>query len=258
MAQASDVQAPETGKHHKMAQHMPAHARAKKAAGHKVQQHCLPICSEDYIDISRFDVNFPGAMEMVTQPLYHIQSYPAAGSTSLSFFQTPAGASSTTLEDTNMQLAGQLAAPQSFLITGISINWYPGQTAAAPVQLGAAAITGSLNDQAAVFRRGLVQLTVGNKNYGQWAALDMLPPRSHLNAAVATSDATTAAAALNLRMEVPYIDGAPFKINPYRLMASQNFKVTVDFPGGAVALPSGDALARIGVILWGTLFRPVQ
>lgn len=258
MAQASDVQAPDVGKHHKMASHMPAHAHAKKKAGQKLQQHCLPICSEDYVDLSRFDVNYPGAMEMVTQPLYHIQSYPAAGSASLSFFQVPAGQSGTTLEDTNMQLAGQLSAPSSFLITGISINWYPGQTAAAPVQLGAAAITGALNDMAAVFRRGVVQLTVANKNYGQWAALDMLPPRSHLNAAVATSDATTAAAALNLRMEVPFIDGPAFKINPYRLTASQNFKVTVDFPGGAQALPSGDALARIGCILWGTYFRPVQ
>lgn len=204
-----------------------------------------------------YKVNVPSTMEKITQPLYSYQLYPALGTTTLSFFQNPASGG-VTRADTNMELAAQIPAPQMFLIQGIGIDWLPGMTAAAPVQLGAAAIAGATNDMFSVLRAGQFEFIIGTKQYLSMAPLMSLPPRSHFDGAFATSDATTAAAALNLRFQVPFVNGPVFTPVPLLLEAGQNFRININFPGGAIALPSGDALARIGVILYGTLYRPAQ
>src|ERR1700733_14719466 len=84
----------------------------------------------DMLDPDSYAVNVFGVMEAITQPLYSYVSYPAAGSVQpLQFFNfVPGGA--VTQEDTNMQLAAQLPAPQSFLIQGIGIDYLPGTASA--------------------------------------------------------------------------------------------------------------------------------
>jgi hypothetical protein len=76
--------------------------------------------------------------------------------------------------------------------------------------------------------------------------------------AAAVTSATTAAAALQTLMSNVYSEGDVFKPIPVLLEAGQNFKATVAFPAGVVALPSNDAAARIGVWLYGTLYRSPQ
>jgi hypothetical protein len=72
------------------------------------------------------------------------------------------------------------------------------------------------------------------------------------------ADATTPAAALQTMVQVGYADGPVFNPRPLLIPPSQNFSVTISFPAGAVAIPSADAAARIGVQLYGTLYRPAQ
>jgi hypothetical protein len=213
------------------------------------------VPTPDMLNPQSYAVNVNGVMEAITQPLYSYQAYPAAGSANpFVFFQSqPIG--TITAEDTNMQLAGQLPAPQSFLVQGIGIDYLPGTTAA---RFGAASANGQLNDVYAILRRGVVTLSIGSKSYLQAGPLMQLPPRSHINGVAAVADATTPAAALQTMVQVGYADGPVFNPRPLLIPPSQNFSVTISFPAGAVAIPSADAAARIGVQLYGTLYRPAQ
>jgi len=219
---------------------------------------CAPVASPSLdmmLDPAKFAVNVAGMMEAITQPLFSYQAYPAVGTAgSLTFFQQqPTG--TVTEEDTNMQLAGQLPAPQKFLIQGISVDYISGNAVA---KHGAQVANGNLNDYYAVMKRGLLKLQIGSKNYLTQTSMLQLPQRSHIGGVAAVADATTAAAALQTMIQAGWSEGEVFRPRPLLIEASQNFDVKIFYPGGAVAIPSADAAARIGVTLWGTLYRPVQ
>lgn len=236
-------------------------AEAQNQAGERVAApaNVIPVCapldkSASWLRPGQFSVNDVNKMEAITQPLYSYQAYPAAGTTTMSFFVNPASGA-TTAEDTNMQLAGQLPAPQKFLVQGIGVDYLPGTAAS---RFGAQSANCQLNDVEAILRRGLLTFTIGSKNYLEITPLMALPPRSHIDGVAAVADATTAAAAYQSMVTVGYSEGDVFKPNPLLLEASQNFRINITWPGGAVAIPSADAAARIGVILYGTLYRSPQ
>lgn len=210
---------------------------------------------QDMLNPSAYAVNVANVMEAITQPLFSAQAYPAAGTANpLQFFQSqPIGA--ITAEDTNMQLAGQLPAPQKFLIQGIGVDYISGNAVS---KFGAQVANGNLNDYYAVMKRGLLTLTIGSKNYFTNTSLLQLPVRAHINGVAAVADQTTAAAASQTLIQAGFSDGDVFKPRPMLIEASQNFSVTISYPGGAVAIPSADAAARIIVWLYGTLYRPAQ
>lgn len=235
----------------------PAVAKAAAAHAAGVKPSITQYANMGAENPNAYNVNVPGMSEAITQPLYDIQSYPAAGQTTFTFFAVPVGQSSKTLADTNMTIAGAIPEPQQFRVEEICIEWFPGATAAPMVAYGAGAATGAVNDMYAVFRAGYLQFNIGSKNYLNIAPLSKLPPRSVFDAHGAASDSSTAAASQQWRMQVPFIRGPMFKIRPFLLPAMQNWTVTLNFPT-AVALPSSDALARIGVTLWGTQYRSVQ
>lgn len=222
-----------------------------------IPANCGPVYapSVDMMDPTKFAVNVQGLSEAITQPLYSYQSYPAAGSaTPLVFFQTiPTG--TVTQEDTNMQLAGQLPAPQSFLIQGIGVDYLPGIAAS---RFGAESANGQLNDFYAIAKRGFISLQIGSKVYLSMTSLLSLPVRAHINGVAATADQSTIAASLQSMVQVGYADGPVFAPRPLLIPTSQNFQVSIAFPAGAAAVPSADAGARIGVWLYGTLYRPAQ
>jgi hypothetical protein len=215
----------------------------------------INIPTTDMLDPASYAVNVNNVMEAITQPLYSYQPYPAAGTVQpLVFFQSqPVG--TITAEDTNMQLAGQLPAPQSFLIQGIGIDYLPGTAAA---RFGAESALGQLPDFYAIMRRGVIVLTIGSKNYLQEGPLMQLPPRAHINGVAAVADATTPAAALQTFVSVGFSDGPVFNPRPLLIPPSQNFQVSLAWPAGAIPIPSADAAARIGIQLYGTLYRPAQ
>ena len=74
-------------------------------------------------DTSR--VNLPGAVESIWQPIYDYQVLASAGATAQTFFQVPIGQAAKTLNDTNMDLAGQLPKGQTFQITGVQVEILP-------------------------------------------------------------------------------------------------------------------------------------
>jgi len=223
----------------------------------QVPANCGPVAApalDMMLDPTKFAVNVAGMMEAITQPLYSYQAYPAAGTAgSLTFFQS--ALATVTLEDTNMQAVGQLPAPQQFLIQGISVDFISGNAVA---KFGAEVANGNLNDFYAVMKRGVLVLTIGSKQYLTQTSMLQLPQRAHIGGVAAVADATTAAANLQTLIQAGWSEGDVFRPRPLLIPPSQNFDVKISYPGGAAAIPSADAAARIGVTLWGTLYRPVQ
>jgi hypothetical protein len=217
---------------------------------------CVPVCapSKDMLTPGRFAVNDLDKMEAITQPLYSYQAYPAAGAATLVFFQNPASGV-VTREDTNMELAGQLPAPQKFLVQAIGIDFISGL---APQSLGAASANSNIVDFNAVLQRGYLSFIIGSKQYLNMTAMKSLPARSYVDGMAAASNATTPAAALATVISLPKVTGNVYSPTPLLLEASQNFRVEISFPGGVVPLPSNNATSRIGVWLYGTLYRSPQ
>jgi len=216
---------------------------------------CAPS-AKNWVEPGKYVVNDMTKMEAISQPLYSYVSYPAAGTSVLNFFQLLQGSPGTNAEQTNMQAQGALPAPQKFLVQGIGIDYLPGTS---PVQGPRAdSAQSQANDLWAILRRGVFTLQIGTKNYLQLGPLMQLPVRAHINGALAASTNLTTGAATQTLATYAFSDGDVFKPIPLLLEASQNFICQIAFPGGAVAIPSADNAALIGVQLYGTQYRPPQ
>lgn len=222
---------------------------------------CVPVCapSKDMLKPGSFVVNDLNAMECITQPLYDILAYPAVGQLAFSFFQVPVSGTKTRAS-TNMQLAGQLPAPQKFLCSGISIEFLSGL----PPVAGPQADTGisNINDYYAVMSNlagvnGWLHFEIGSKGYLDVAPLMQLPARSHINGAMAAATNLTTGAATQTLGSFGFNDGDVFKPVPLLLEAGQNFSVTVNFPA-LVALPSSNTHSQLACYLSGSLYRSPQ
>ncbi len=207
-----------------------------------------------------YDVVRRDSVEGIKQSLYDFQPYAAAGQPSLSFFQIPQGQGTgvgggvKTLEDTNMELAGNLPNPKAFLLQGIELPVFPG---GAPVVSAAVlAAPNMTNDLWAIAKRGWLELFISSKMYLQEAPLSKFPARNFLRSDFAVAVDASAAPA-SLTMELPVMSGQPFKlIPPITLRPTMNFSVNLKWASN-VALPS-TLPARIGVNLNGILYRNGQ
>lgn len=186
-------------------------------------------------------VNLPGAVESIWNPLYDYQVLAAAGATNQAFFQVPIGQAGKTLVDTNMDLAGQIPKGQTFKITGVQIEVFPG------VVVDSATATQFANDMYATLKTGALVLKIGAKEYIRQGCLMKFPPVNRMAGDNATGLTT---------QTISYFSaaGREFTVEDMLLESSQNFGVTLQ---GLPALPSGVA-GRIGVTLNGFLFRNAQ
>ncbi len=226
-----------------------------------VPANCVTVCppAKDMTVPGRFVVNDLNKMEAISQPLYDYLAYPAAGQLQFTFFQVPVGGAKTQAS-TNMDLGGQLPAPQKLLISGIAIDFLSGFAPIVGPQADAS--ISNINDIYAVLNNlagvnGFFTLKIGSKQYLQVAPLMVLPPRSHMNGVMAVTSATTAAASLQTLGSLGFADGDVFRPVPLLIEAGQNFSATINFPS-LVALPSANTHSQIGVWLYGTLYRAPQ
>jgi hypothetical protein len=207
--------------------------------------------------LKQYMVNRPGQVEVVRNGLYDTALYATAGSTSIPFFSTPIGQGLSSapgntnavknIVDTNMSLAGQLPAGQSYLVEAVEVDFVPGSSAAAntfalvnPIVFAVAAAAGTvwaaISDVHAIYRTGALTFNVGSKNYLQEGPLGKFPPSAHVEVKgdVTSTSATVGQTAISMA----YAEGKPYNIIPISLVASQNFNVTASWPV-AVATPSG-------------------
>ncbi len=216
--------------------------------------------------LSKFDVNRKGLKEVIWAPLYDYAAYPSVGMSSLTLFAQPEGQGVTsvpgasggkTLADTNMSAAGSVPAGQMFIATDIQVVFQPG----GPVSDIQNSVPGGIwNDVEAVYKSGYLKFYIGSKDYVRDAPLGVFPPEFRLAGTAALSD-TSLAATVAGPTQVSSIDyataaGQVYEIAPIKLIANQNFNVSMHWPV-PVILPSGTD-GRIGVRLGGWLYRLSQ
>lgn len=205
-------------------------------------------------ELSNYNVNVDGEPEVIWQPLYHYQTYPLAGFTGpMLFFQAQVGQAGVALEDTNLRTAGRMPTPKNEALVGIEVVFRPGGVPSAT----GAIVAANWNDVNAVHGgRMSLSLRIGDKTYLEEAPLGVMPMQFRVDGGAALSDTTTAAASRVTKIDYAAFCGPPYLLVPLRLIANQEFSVTINAPA-AVALPSG-VDGRIGVRLNGMQYRLAQ
>jgi hypothetical protein len=234
----------------------------------------MPIPSIQQFESRR--VTNPNQSEVVRQSLYDHLLYPAAGTQTLTFFQTQLGAGLTTAlgatagtpktyHDTNMQLGGQLPSGMGVMIESVEVAFYPGSISTANtytvdavtffLAAASAVPTAQVDDVNAFYQSGLLEINVLAKNYLRETPLMRFPPKCALkiDGAIASNSATTS--------EVGFVRGnaagRPYYLEPeITLLAAQSFDVTLRWPG-LVAMPS-TFNGRVGIFLDGYTLRASQ
>ncbi len=201
-------------------------------------------------ELSLYAANKAGEMDVIYQPIYDFQTYAAAGQSSLTFFQSPQGQNGKTLEDTNMQSAGQMPNPQKFVVKAISVDFFAGND----VNLSAAdGVMNNWQDTYDFFKSGWLDFSVGNKSQCQQAPIGTFPPPYRLGGSSAVTGQSGTANGIT-GADYASMAGQMFNIIPVVLPANQNFVVTLNW-STPVAI---NADAKVGVKLHGDLYRSVQ
>jgi hypothetical protein len=201
--------------------------------------------------------------EPVDQPLYHIQSYAAAGSMlQYTFFNTAVGSATNGFSDTNMDSSSVLSAGKRFAIFGIAVAFFPG--AATAVEQGTTANivpANAANDAKAVLE-GIanLQLTILDKPYYTVAPLAYLPGGfgAFVSSTSVFADQQTAANATYIsgyaNNGVPMVAAARRLRVPIPIPQQVRFGVTINLQS-TIAVSTA---SRIGVFLDGILIRATQ
>ena len=218
---------------------------------------------ENYLKVGPYP-GYPVNEEAIDQPLYHIQTYPAAGQLSFTFFNVSNGQGNG-YADTNLTNPNQLPLGNRFLTRSISVFFIPGilpaQAAAAKV-FGATA-TSYVNDvQKVLEATASLSVTLTNKPYVNVAPLTYYPQGFGLNAESAAVNLQLSGAADYTSNITHANNGLPTKGAmhmlgvPLVIPALTNFSATITF--SALAATPSTVAGRIGIIFNGLLIRPQQ
>lgn len=189
--------------------------------------------------------NIPNYTDALWQPLYDYQNLPAAGASSQRFFIDPIGTGGKTVEDTNMELSGQIPKGQAFLITGVQVELYPGEA------IQQDSVSQFADDIYDFYTNGALKLKIGSTDFITQGNLMKFPPVNRLGLDSSVSDTTADTVHSYLYASAT---GREYAIKDKLLESNQNFSVELI---GLSAMPSGND-ARVGVTLNGFLYRNAQ
>lgn len=172
--------------------------------------------------------------EIIKQPLYHWQDAPADGFLRMNFFHSAAGLDGNSLEDTNMTTPSQLPASQYFIFRSLHV---------------AVAVEGKLADiqNLILFKSARFELVLGSVIYASYAPIGYFP---YMAEDIKPLENLEQFSGIEPVSPVPY----NFLDKKLVLVSNQNFLVTLRWK----KLVKAPAIKRIGVILDGNLYRPVQ
>jgi hypothetical protein len=202
-------------------------------------------------EYAQYDTQYQGRKEVIGWSWWDTVTYVSGTSVSLTFFN----AMRATVDLSNMEVAGQLAAPKAFLTR--AIRFFVKQR---PRSVARTADTnpntGAIDNIQQLTNTGTATISVGQKIYGQWP-LWMLPSGGGAWGFIGGNGVTATPGSI-----VDYgVNGIPDPRAVYTLsrplfIAPQiNFKVDVVWPA-AITLAGTDT--PVQVILDGDLIRPVQ
>jgi hypothetical protein len=205
-------------------------------------------------ELQVFDVNRRGEYEGIRQSFYSFLAYPTAGQLLFTFFQSPLGASGSTLETTNLRSAGQLPQPQNFLVESIEVHYYSGTAIGLTGAAAAAPIYA--NEAFDIYANGSLEFFIGSKNYLEEAPIMCFPPKTKLRVDSAIAlDVVEATAEAQTSIVYAAASGRPYWLDPpVLLVPNQNFDVKIRYGSLHTVAVAG----RIGVKLDGILYRQSQ
>lgn len=198
-----------------------------------------------------YDTQYKGKKEALGWMLWDTDTYVSGTTTQMTFFTSLRSS----IDLSNMQLAGQLPAPQAFLVR--AIRFYPKVLPRA----NARAASGSsqsctVGDVQQLINSGVLELTVGAKSYGL-LPLWLLPSGGGaFGGYAADGDEPSNGVVVDYAT-----NGVPDPRNVFTLAIpifigpQINFKVSVSWPA-AITLAGGNTAVCVG--LDGDLIRPVQ
>lgn len=210
--------------------------------GELARRYGVPKQYQDY------NTQYAGAKEAIGWTWYDTVTYTSAATVNLQMFN----AIRATLNLGNMEIAGQLAAPKAFFLRAIrfKVLGNPFVTTAAADNN---AQDGKVMDNVQLTDNGILQLTIGQKIYGQWPTW-MLPSGGGIVPTMQTGDIDVVIQYANNGIPDPR---AVYTLSKPLFIAPQiNFRVDLLWPGGALTLDAGNTLLQVG--LDGDLIRPVQ
>lgn len=198
-------------------------------------------------EYERYNTQYAGEKEVIGHMWWDTATYVSGTTTRLTLFTTTRA----TVDLSNMEVNGQLAAPKAFLLRAprLYIKQRPEATVAAAT---GATQTGSVDDVAQLLNTGVATLTIGNKQYGQWALWTLLAGGGAWGM-MQTGDIDVVAQYANVGPpdnRIPYVLSKPIFIAP-----QINFNLVMEWPA-ALTLALGDSNLCFG--LDGDLIRPVQ
>lgn len=231
-------------------------------AGSQVAAGLAPVTAAQ---LARHAVTVPGKKDALYAPLYDSATYAAAGQTSLNFFSLPIGQGTTTAPgatgskteaDTNLTNGNILPRDNSFLITGVEVQVFPGAASTfGPGSTGTLATGGQFsNDVYAIGKSGVLRLKIGGREYVVDGPLLNFTSTAGLGGYAAI--ASVATAATQVQIDYSRFVGQPYTLDALWIVPNQNFSVKIEWPA-AVATPSTVA-ARIFVRLRGRFTRSAQ
>lgn len=192
----------------------------------------------------QYDTQFQGAKEAIGWTWYDTVTYVSATTTALALFT----AVRATLNLSNMEVAGQLSSPKAFFLRAIRVKFNSIAYATTAAGNGAGQ-TGALQDLLSLSENGVLQLTIGQKIYGQWPLWVLPQGGGILSAGVypifqyGTNGIADPRAVYSLT-------------KPLFIAPQINFRVDLLWPAGAITTVA--TAPTITVLLDGDLIRPVQ
>ncbi len=192
---------------------------------------------------------------------WHAQTYPAAGSTRIEFFNTDQGTGGRYV--TNLPQSNQIGNNRAFVLDSVRLAYQSGDKLADSVALGASAVAAPLPFDTAevirkIFEQGLVNLRVDGRividnmyglfNFPQGGGYCVTPTKGAGGTTTATNivDAESAIGS----------NGAPFAQNsyslktPWTIMPGQRIEMTVEYEA---LIPTASAAAKLIAYLDGQI-----
>lgn len=195
-----------------------------------------------------------GGRDIITQPLYDTQQYPAAGTSSpLAFFQVPKGQGTTlfgtgpkNLTDTNMRTAGSLPSPWTFEIFTVQI--FALSNEANPQD----ALT-MFSDIASVLNAGNLVLNIGSKQFLEIPIIHT-PGGAGIDGVASQAGAVAATQIESVHSGVADPKAVFVLSRTITLLENENFDVQLTVPNA----PTPTAAVNLRCYLGGELTRSIQ
>ena len=198
---------------------------------------------------AQYNSQYLAGKEVIDGALWDSLLYTSATTTQLIFFN----ATRATLDISNMRAAGQLPAPESFLIRSIRVYFKNRPESCATAAAGGVQ-PDSLNDIYLLIATGVLTLNIGQKDYGIYP-LSLLGSGGGPNGYMAVNNVLIAGGAAGYGQNGKPDNRSVFVLAKPVLIKSQiNFNCTVTWPAAVTLIRN----VNIEVVLDGDLIRAIQ